>query len=153
MTTSPITIRQASLTDLADLAVLLDDYRQFYGRTSDLDAASAFLRQRFEHGQSSIFIAFEGETAVGFTQLYPSFSTVSLARVFILNDLFVHAKARRKGVASQLIQAAAAYAQSLGAVRLSLSTATDNENAQALYQSLEWQRESQFFVYQMAIPA
>lgn len=153
MTTSPITIRQASLTDLADLAVLLDDYRQFYGRTSDLDAASAFLRQRFEHGQSSIFIAFEGETAVGFTQLYPSFSTVSLARVFILNDLFVHAKARRKGVASQLIQAAAAYAQSLGAVRLSLSTATDNENAQALYQSLGWQRESQFFVYHLAIQA
>ena len=153
MTTSPITIRQASLTDLADLAVLLDDYRQFYGRTSDLDAASAFLRQRFEHGQSSLFIAFEGETAVGFTQLYPSFSTVSLARVFILNDLFVHAKARRKGVASQLIQAAAAYAQSLGAVRLSLSTATDNENAQALYQSLGWQRESQFFVYHLAIPA
>lgn len=101
----------------------------------------------------SLFIAHEGNTPVGFTQLYPSFSSVSLAHVFVLNDIFVHEQARRKGVASKLMSAATDFVKSLGAVRVSLSTATSNETAQALYQSAGWKRDEQFFVYHFAIPA
>lgn len=149
---SPITVRQAVLADLDTLVPLFDGYRQFYGRTSDLAAARDFLLARFEHGESVVFIAHEGETPVGFTQLYPSFSSVSLARVFVLNDLFVVAQARRRGVAAQLIGAAIGIARATGAVRLALSTATTNTAAQSLYQSLGWQRDEQFLVYQFAIP-
>lgn len=149
---NPITVRQAVLADLDTLVPLFDGYRQFYGRTSDLAAARDFLRARFEHGESVAFIAHEGETPVGFTQLYPSFSSVSLARVFVLNDLFVVAQARRRGVAARLIGAATGFARATGAVRLALSTATTNTAAQSLYQSLGWQRDEQFLVYQFAIP-
>lgn len=149
---SAITVRQAVLSDLEALALLFDSYRQFYGRPSDLSAATEFLLARFNHGESAVFIAHEGNKSVGFTQLYPSFSSVSLARIFVLNDLFVDEHTRRKGVASKLITAAIDYASSLGAVRVSLSTATSNEAAQRLYQSAGWKRDEQFFVYHVAVP-
>ncbi len=145
---SIITVR----SDLDALVPLFDDYRRFYGRSSDLQAVREFLLARFNHGESAVFIAHEGNKPVGFTQLYPSFSSVSLARIFVLNDLFVDEHARRKGVASKLITAAIDYASSLGAVRVSLSTATSNEAAQRLYQSAGWKRDEQFFVYHVAVP-
>ncbi|MGZ4956314.1 MAG: N-acetyltransferase family protein [Methylobacter sp.] len=147
-----ITVRQAVLADLEALAPLFDSYRQFYGRPSDLQTATDFLSARFNHGESVSFIGHEGNKAIGFTQLYPSFSSVSLARIFVLNDLFVDEHARRKGVASKLIVAAVDYASILGAARVSLSTAITNEVAQTLYQSAGWQRDEQFWVYHFAIP-
>ena len=146
-----LTVRQAVLADLEALAPLFDGYRQFYGQPSDISAAHAFLRARFEHGESFVFIALDGDTPVGFTQLYPSFSSVSLARIFVLNDLFVHECARRKGVASKLLSAATEFAQALGAVRVSLSTAVSNESAQAVYQAAGWTRDQQFLVYHFPI--
>jgi ribosomal protein S18 acetylase RimI-like enzyme len=150
---SNITVRQAVLSDIEALAPLFNDYRQFYGCSSNVTAARSFLLDRFNHGESVLFIAHEGNSPVGFTQLYPSFSSVSLARIFILNDLFVHEHARRKGAAKTLLSAATAFADSLGAVRVSLSTAITNGAAQALYQSAGWKRDEQFLVYHHAIPA
>lgn len=144
-------VRQATLLDLEQLAPLFDRYRQFYGRASDVAAAREFLLARFTSKESTLLIAHEDERPVGFTQLYPSFSSVSLARIFILNDLFVSEQARRNGVASALMSAAVKFASTLGAVRLSLSTAITNDAAQALYHSAGWKRDDQFFVYHLAI--
>ncbi len=148
-----LTIRQAVLTDLATLAPLFDGYRQFYGRDSDLGAAQDFLRARFEHGQSVLFLALDGDTPLGFAQLYPSFSSVSLARVFVLNDLYVVEAARQRGVATGLLNAAADFARQLGAVRLSLSTALTNTAAQAVYAHAGWKRDEQFLVYHLPLAA
>lgn len=148
-----LTIRQAVLADLATLAPLFDGYRQFYGRDSDLGAAQDFLRARFEHGQSVLFLALDGDTPLGFAQLYPSFSSVSMARVFVLNDLYVAPAARQMGVATGLLQAAADFARQLGAVRLSLSTAVTNTSAQALYARSGWKRDEQFLVYHLPLAA
>ena len=148
-----VTVRQATLSDLDALVPLFDGYRQFYGRASDTQAVRAFLSDRFNHGESALFLAFEGQTPIGFTQLYPSFSSVSLARTFILNDLFVQEQSRRKGIASKLLSAAVVFANTLGAVRVSLSTAIANETAQALYQSAGWTRDEQFFVFHFPLPA
>ena len=145
------TIRQATIDDVEQLVPLFDAYRQFYGRTSDVAAARTFLLARFANRESTLFIAHQGEMAIGFAQLYPSFSSVSLARIFILNDLFVQEQARRTGVASSLLSAAATFAVSLGAVRLSLSTALTNDAAQALYRSAGWKRDEQFCVYHLAL--
>lgn len=148
-----ITVRQAVLSDIDALVPLFDSYRQFYGRPTDQNAAREFLLARFDHGESVMFIAHDSNVPVGFTQLYPSFSSVSLARVFILNDLFVHERGRRKGGGSSLMAAAVEYAKSMGAVRLTLSTAITNHTAQALYQDAGWKRDEQFFYYQFVIPA
>ncbi|MBF6650778.1 GNAT family N-acetyltransferase [Methylobacter sp. BlB1] len=148
-----ITIHQAAASDIDALAPLFDSYRQFYGRESDIRAAREFLLARFNHGESAVFIAHDANVPIGFAQLYPSFSSVSLARTFVLNDLFVRESSRRKGVASLLLAAAVEFGKSLAAARLSLSTAISNDTAQALYQSAGWRRDEQFFVYHYAIPA
>lgn len=140
-----ISIRQAVLADLDALTVLFDGYRQFYGRDSDAAGARAFLLDRYEHGESVLFIAHEGANPVGFTQLYPSFSSVSLGRIYILNDLFVSESGRRKGVGSNLLAAAVDYAKKVGAIRLALSTAHTNTHAQALYETEGWERDDDFF--------
>ena len=142
---SNLTIRQAVLADLEALSVLFDGYRVFYGRESDVAAAREFLRARFEHGESVLFLALDGNTAVGFTQLYPSFSSVSLGRIYILNDLFVHESGRRKGAGAQLLSTAIKYGKSVGAIRLALATACTNTMAQALYEAEGWERDDDFF--------
>jgi ribosomal protein S18 acetylase RimI-like enzyme len=147
-----IDVRQASIVDLEALAPLFDAYRQFYGKPSDLRLARSFLRDRFEHNQSVIFIATKPDAnAVGFAQLYPSFSSVSAARVFILNDLFVSPAARRCGAGIKLLDAAVAFARAVGAIRLSLSTASDNNAAQGLYASQRWLRDNEFYHYHLRL--
>jgi len=140
-------VRQAVFSDLEPLAELFDQYRGFQGQARDLPAAREFLRARFEHGESVVFIAQSGPAAVGFAQLYPSFSSTSLARVFVLNDLFVHERGRRQGVGSALLAAVEAYAWAHGAARVTLNVARDNRAAQALYDAQGWSRDTQFFMY------
>lgn len=140
-----IHIRQAVLADLEALSILFDGYRQFYGRDSDVPAAKKFLLERFNHAESVLFIAHDGAGPVGFVQLYPSFSSVSLERIYILNDLFVSESGRRKGTGVQLLSAAADYARTVGAIRLGLSTAMTNTRAQALYEAQGWERDDDFF--------
>lgn len=144
---SDITVRQAVLADLGQLAVLFDQYRQFQGQPTDLAAARDFLRARFDHGESVVFLAWEGAQPIGFAQLYPSFSSVSLKRVFILNDLFVAEAGRRKHVATHLLTAIETYAWSLNAARITLNVARSNVTAQALYAVSGWQQDEQFFMY------
>lgn len=140
-------VRQAVLADLDLLAPLFDQYRQFQGQPSDLPAARRFLQERFDHGESVVFIAIEGRQPLGFAQLYPSFSSVSLRRVFILNDLFVCEAGRRRNLASRLLAQVEQYAWSLGAARITLNVARPNAPAQALYEARGWQQDDQFFMY------
>ena len=146
-----ITIRQAVLADLDAVVTLFDGYRQFYGQASDAETARDFLQARFEHGQSVVLLAESQGQAVGFTQLYPSFSSVSMARVFVLNDLFVSPTARRLGVGEALLTAAVDHARQLGAVRLSLTTDVQNFSAQALYESMGWTRDQKYFAYHLSL--
>ncbi|RFP16394.1 MULTISPECIES: GNAT family N-acetyltransferase [unclassified Duganella] len=140
-----ISIRQAALADIEALSVLFDGYRQFYGRESDVPAAKKFLIDRFGNGESILFIAHDGAEPIGFTQLYPSFSSVSLGRIYVLNDLFVNELGRRKGVGAKLLTAAADFARAVGAIRLALSTSNTNTTAQALYEAEGWERDDDFF--------
>ncbi|QPI48649.1 GNAT family N-acetyltransferase [Massilia antarctica] len=148
---STICIRQAVLADLDALSVLFDGYRQFYGRESDVAAAKRFLSERIDHAESVLFIAHEGSDPIGFAQLYPSFSSVSLGRIYILNDLFIHESGRRKGVGAGLLSASIDFARTAGAIRLALSTANTNTKAQALYEAQGWERDDDFF-YMYPIP-
>jgi ribosomal protein S18 acetylase RimI-like enzyme len=147
-----IQTRLASVADLDLIAPLFDAYRAFYGEASDLARARAFLLERFQHSQSILFIAtHNNDVAIGFTQLYPSFSSVSVARIFILNDLYVTPAARRSGAAARLLKTAANYGRAVGAKQLVLSTAVSNEPAQALYVAEGWIRENSFYEYSLSL--
>jgi GNAT superfamily N-acetyltransferase len=142
---------RATNEHLEALATLFDGYRQFYGEQSDLGGARAFLAERLERGESALFLAvFDQngrEVPAGLAQLYPSFSSTSMRRLWILNDLFVAAEARKYGVGRALLQAAREHAERTGAKGLELMTARDNFAAQALYETMGWRRDEVFLSY------
>jgi GNAT superfamily N-acetyltransferase len=140
-------------SEQVDLVVsLFDAYRQFYGQTPDLAGARRFLVERLDRGESVIFAVVEDGRALGFTQLYPSFSSVSMKSIWILNDLFVAESARRRGIGARLLRAARDHALRTGAARLALSTAVTNTTAQALYERDGWRRDREFFHYEYELP-
>ncbi|MGD1070390.1 MAG: GNAT family N-acetyltransferase [Bryobacteraceae bacterium] len=147
-----IFVRQATIFDVDLLAPLFDAYRQFYRQPSDLELARQFLFDRLRNDQSIVFLAIrQDDSAIGFTQLFPSFSSASAARIFVLNDLYVQPEARRQGVGSLLLAAAAQFGSAAGAVRLTLSTEIANEAAQALYERAGWTRQTDFYVYNLPL--
>jgi ribosomal protein S18 acetylase RimI-like enzyme len=135
------------------VAALFDAYRQFYGQPADYPLAEAFLRERFANNDSVVFLALDQQSGggLGFVQLYPSFSSVAARRIWILNDLFVAPAARRRGVARALLDAARDHGKATGARRLVLSTAADNREARALYESYGYGRDEVFLVYKLEL--
>lgn len=147
-----ITIRQAQRIDTDAIAPLFDAYRQFYGKPSDPHLSARFIDERLKNGESIIFVALGGTgKAVGFAQLYPTFSSVSAARVYVLNDLYVAPEARRGTIARTLMAAAAGFARERGALRLSLSTGKGNSAAQSLYESEGWVRDDSYYHYSLTL--
>lgn len=136
-----LSVRRANLDDLDLLAPLFDHYRHFYTQRHDENVSRAFIGERLGRGDSVVLLAsLDGVDGAGFTQLYPTFSSVRAARVWVLNDLFVDPAARRRGVAQALLDAATGFARADGAARLELETDHDNVTAQALYDGVGWQR-------------
>lgn len=145
-------VRRATLDDLDQLVLLFDGYRQFYGHASDVVVARQFLAERMSCGESVVLIAEDRDcAAIGFIQLFPSFSSVLAAPIYLLSDLFVAPVARRRGVGTLLLKAAAETGRAAGAARLELSTAITNVSAQRLYTALGWKRDEEFYVYSLSL--
>ncbi|MEP7064785.1 MAG: GNAT family N-acetyltransferase [Gemmatimonadota bacterium] len=143
-------IEQADVDDVEHIAPLFDAYRQFYGAPPDLAAAHAFLAARLARAESVVLLARALTTAtqpaavVGFAQLYPSFSSVSLGPIVVLNDLFVIPSWRRSSVARSLIAATVRHGERVGAIRIHLSTQTSNAPALGLYRALDFDTDVEF---------
>ncbi|HLO04610.1 MAG TPA: GNAT family N-acetyltransferase [Symbiobacteriaceae bacterium] len=142
-----IQIRRATIEQLDELVPLFDGYRQFYQQASDRPGARRFLAERLLQGESIILLAYMAERAVGFTQLYPLFSSVSMERLWLLNDLFVQPDLRGQGVGEALLEQAAALSQAMGAKGLALETGVTNQGAQRLYERLGFAREEGSYHY------
>lgn len=146
---APIRIVRARGADVPRLVPLFVAYRRFYHRASDPTAARRYLARRFARDEAVVFLAERASVPVGFTLLYPTFSSLAMKPVWILNDLFVVPEARRAGVATRLLERARAMAQRSGAVGLLLDTARDNRAAQRLYASSGWTRDEKFLHYEL----
>jgi ribosomal protein S18 acetylase RimI-like enzyme len=94
-------------------------------------------------------VADDHGTLVGFTQSYPTFSTVSLSRIWLLNDLFVAPEHRGKHIADQLIKVTEESAKESGATRIWLRTAHTNSPAQALYEGRGWMQDEIYRRYDL----
>jgi GNAT superfamily N-acetyltransferase len=140
-------IIKATLEDLETIVPLFDGYRVFYKQRSDPSAARTFIRARLQKEDSVILLAVsdQGE-GMGFTQLYPSFSSVSMQGVYILNDLFVSEVHRGKGLGEALLEQAKEFARKEGSRGLTLETAIDNP-ARRLYERLGWKKDDEVFHY------
>ncbi|RIW33239.1 GNAT family N-acetyltransferase [Bacillus salacetis] len=127
---------------------VFNQYRIFYNQENNIESCRAFLKERMENEESVIFLALEeGEGSLkplGFTQLYPIFSSVSLKRHWLLNDLFVTEEARRRGAGECLLNSAKQLAEETGAKGLTLETSHDNFKAQKLYEKFGFKKHTEF---------
>ena len=143
-------IRRATLSDVGQLTGLVEQYRAFYLQDSNALTVQ-FMSDRISRDESVAFVAEIDDALVGFTQCYPSFSTVSLSVVWLLNDLFVDPEHRGHGIANQLMAEAESAARDAGASRIWLRTAHTNTPAQALYESRGWVYDEVFKRYDLLL--
>jgi len=143
------TITQATIEQLEEVTLLFDQYRIFYGQATDMVNARIFISDKLEHNESVILLAREREEgkAVGFAQMYPSFSSISMKKMWILNDLFVIEKYRRQGIAQSLLDAATNVARTTKAKGIELATASDNIQAQRLYERNGYIQDEVYYHY------
>ncbi|MEL6495400.1 MAG: GNAT family N-acetyltransferase [Cyanobacteria bacterium J06623_7] len=140
-----IEVTRATIDRLDDIAFLFDLYREFYHQTSDVTAAKKFIRERLQLQDAVIFLGTERGRPIGYTQLFPSWSSVLMGQVWILNDLFVLESSRNQGVARALMNRVADYERSTEAIRIILATEATNKIGQNLYESLGYQRLDSFY--------
>jgi GNAT superfamily N-acetyltransferase len=140
-------IARAAVADVDALAPLYDAYRAFYRCAPDADAARAFLRERLERDESVVFLARDGAGAVGFAQMFAQYSSLALARNWLLADLFVAPDRRARGAGTALLRACEDYARGEGAAAIALETAVGNRVAQRVYEAAGWIREHAWYQY------
>jgi GNAT superfamily N-acetyltransferase len=132
-------VKEATLNDIEQLAILFDAYRIFYEKESDIAGAIQFLKERLSNKECVIYIAFDNDNSfTGFVQLYPLFSSTRMKRLWLLNDLYVNATYRGKGFGEALIEKAKELAKLTNACGLVLETAKTNTIGNMLYKKTEW---------------
>jgi ribosomal protein S18 acetylase RimI-like enzyme len=147
---APVTVRPALAADVDRLVPLFGAYRAFYHEHPDPSRERRYLSERLDRGEAVVFLAEDRGRAVGFTLLYPSYSSVSLRPIWVLNDLYVRPESRRGGVGGRLLVAAREFARASGAEYITLETAVDNP-AQRLYEAHGWTRDSAFLHYELRL--
>lgn len=125
--------RRAQLIDIPQLAILFDQYRIFYRKESNIKEAQKFLSERIQQNESVIFVAEDQHQLVGFTQLYPLFSSTNMQKSWLLNDLFVHQAHRGKGISVGLINQAKQLVLTTNSYGLTLETEKTNTIGNNLY--------------------
>ena len=127
-------IKKAVIEDLEAVVQLFDEYRIFYGYSSDITNARKFIADRIISNDSEIFICFnEANRVVGFVQLYPLFSSTRMKKLWLLNDLYVDVYNRNKGYSIQLITKAKELCRLTNACGIMLETSKENTVGNSLY--------------------
>lgn len=129
---SGLTIRRADINDIPVLGKLFAEYRVFYNQ--DYENASEFLRERIVQNESVIFIAETNNQIKGFVQLYPSFTSIGISKIWILNDLYVIPSGRGQGIAGNLINHVTEFCKKTNRKKVILLTGVSNYPAQKLYE-------------------
>lgn len=151
-----VQVIRADDSHLEGLLPLFNGYRKFYAQLTDEDGARAYLKDRMNNDEAVIFLAVNPDEAnhnVGFVLLYPTFDSVEMASVWVLHDLFVETGCRQRGIGRLLMNAAKDFCQRKGVARIDLATAIGNMQAQALYESLGYKRDIEFYQYSLELSA
>jgi len=146
-----INIVKANSKHIKDIGYLFDLYRQFYKYKSNLKSSTNYIKQRITKKDSTIFICFTDQQAAGFLQLYETFDSLNINKKIILYDLYVEKKFRRLGIGRKLMVKVKDYAVKKKITIIELSTAINNKKAQALYESLNYERDREYYNYYLEI--
>jgi GNAT superfamily N-acetyltransferase len=119
--------------DLDELLPLMRGYCDFYEvhpSDEELLAMSRALIADPEREGLQLLARDRSGAAVGFATIFWTWTTLSAARIGVMNDLFVVPEARGQGAADELIAACAERCRERGATSLDWTTARDNHRAQ-----------------------
>lgn len=136
-----IEINSATKESIPAITMLFNDYRMFYKKENDIDSAKKFILDRFNNKDSFIFSASYNNKIVGFTQVYPTFSSLQMKKIYVLNDLYISKEYRSLGIGRRLIEHVKEIAKKNDINTIVLETASDNIKAKALYESLGFDKE------------
>ena len=142
-------IEQCTVSHLTQFAELFDSYRIHFEQPSDPIGSKAFIEDRLTKNQAVIFIAIEEESRefMGFTLLYPMFSSLKTKSTWTLNDMFIAEKYRKFGVATRLLETVKQFSEETDAQWVTLKTGTENLKAQALYEKFGFKKDESCFYY------
>jgi GNAT superfamily N-acetyltransferase len=142
-----LTIRQAAIQDLQRLVPIFDSYREYFGQKKDPEMVAQFLFDRFEHLESIIFIAEQQDEVIGFAQLYPVFSSLTLQRVWLLNDFFIAEEYRGSGGGSHLFTTVKEFTLLTKSKGIELSVEHTNKKAWSFWEKQGFKLDEEFRYY------
>ncbi len=145
-------IAPVTAAEFEELLPMIAAYQRFY-EVDDIDEERnrVFFRRFLSPSDDGVLLgAREGGELVGYACLYWTFTSLIPAETVLMNDLFVAAETRGRGVGRALIEASAAVARERGAAHLEWATAPDNLTAQRLYDSTGAER-SEWVEYELSL--
>ncbi len=145
-----VTIRPIERRDYAQWLPLWHGYNAFYGRAGDTALPDEVIHvtwERFFDASEPVhaLVAVQAGELIGLTHYLYHRSTIGIAPVCYLQDLFTAEAARGKGAGQALIEAVYAEARKAGAGRVYWQTHETNLTAQRLYDKVA--ERSGFIVY------
>ena len=144
-------IKKATTKDSEKIGEVFDLYRQFYKKDSNKNLSVEYIRERLSNKESTIFFVEENNICMGIVQLYVTFDSLELAKKIILYDLFVKSGYRKKGIGKMLMNTSKDFAEKNNISGIELSTAISNGTAQSLYESLGYERDTEYYNYYLSI--
>lgn len=127
--------RLAVAADCERLAGLVVSFRDFLGRTvPDTELVAASLARLLVDPATDFVIAYLGDRAIGYSQLRYRFSLWCGGIEAHVDDFFVEAGARGRGVGAELLEASIQRARERDARVVGLTTNERNGDALRLYQ-------------------
>ena len=140
-------IRACTIEDLELLVPAFDQYRQFYRQESQPEQVREFLKPLIEEEKSKIFLSFEEGELTGFIQLYPSFSSIGLAPIWVLNDFFIFGGSDRRQIAKGLLDAAKMLCEASKGVRVEVTTRKENHRLHKIYRDYGFEKDYKYDYY------
>lgn len=140
-------IRQATIEDLPKLVPIFDSYREYFKHPKDPSKVESFLYEKFEHLESVIFVAEQEREVIGFAQLYPIFSSLSLQRVWLLNDFYISEKYRNRGIGKQLFAKVKEFTLLTKSKGIELSVEHSNKEAWHFWERQGFRIDNEFRYY------
>jgi GNAT superfamily N-acetyltransferase len=134
---SEVRVEPIAESQFEALLPMIAAYQRFYeAEEIDDERNRAFFRRFLAPSDDGMLLgAWDGEKLVGYACLYWHFTSLAPAETVLMNDLFVDAGGRGKGIGRALIEAGANVARKRGAHHLEWATVPDNHTAQRLYDS------------------
>lgn len=140
-------IKLCNINDLDRLVPLFDSYRQHFKQASDPEAIKQYLQQRIEADEAIIYLAQSQEDLHGFVVLYPSFSSIGLAPIWILNDFYLKSGNQKRLMAKELLDRIGADCKEQGGIRIEVNTRKENHKLHKLYKDYGFEKDYKYDYY------